>query len=282
MAEAMVGGMMAENLQPVQDTHVYDVNERRMDLYQKRWPGLQTHQSARACVEGADLVLLSVKPQQMEALLQEISPVVPRSSLVVSIAAGCPVEMFTEALDTASIVRSMPNTPAMVGAGMTVWMPTPECTEPQRQQAQRLLSCMGQELCVAEEHFLDVATAVSGTGPAYVFMLIEAMIDTGVHMGFSREVANKIVVQTVEGATAYLKQSDKHIAELRNDITSPGGTTAAAIYTSDQGRLRTTIADSIWSAYRRSLELGGKDSNVGPGRFSLTRAAKPLTNGNGK
>ena len=268
--------MMIVDLQPVEETHVYDVNEGRMSLYQKRWPGTQTHTSARACVEGADLILLSVKPQQMPSLLAEIAPVVRPQSLVVSIAAGCPFEMFTDALNTPSIVRSMPNTPAMVGCGMTVWMPTPGCTEPQRGQAQRLLSCMGQELCVAEEHFLDVATAVSGTGPAYVFMLIEAMIDTGVHMGFSREVANKIVVQTVEGATAYLKQSDKHIAELRNDITSPGGTTAAAIYTSDHGGLRTTIADSIWSAYRRSLELGGKDSNVGPGRFRLTGAPPPV------
>jgi len=266
MAEAMVGGMMCGGLQPASDTHVYDTNEKRMSFYQERWPGLQTHTSAAACVENADLVLLAVKPQHMAGVLADISPAVPKSSLVVSIAAGCPISMFSKALPTQAVCRAMPNTPAMIGKGMSVWTSTPECTSEQRLMAQRLLACFGDELFVADEDYLDKATALVGSGPAYIFMFIEAMIDSGVHIGFPRETAEKLVVKTVEGSTAYLQASNKHVASLRNDITSPGGTTAAAIYTSEKGGFRTTVADSIWAAYRRSLELGERDSNVGPGR----------------
>lgn len=259
---------MNQQLLSPEHTHIFDTNPYRMEMCCDTWPGVHAHTSARACVLDADVILLSVKPQQMVALLDEIAPSVPSTSLIVSIAAGIPIGLLEKHLPTASIVRSMPNTPAMVGEGMTVWMPTEGCSEVQLGQAKRLLSCFGDECRVAEEGYLDMATALVGSGPAYVFMLMEAMIDTGVHMGFPRDVATKLVTKTVEGSVKYSEQSNKHIAELRNDITSPGGTTAAAIYTSDQGRLRTTISDSIWSAYRRSLELGGKKSNVGPGRWT--------------
>ena len=122
---------------------------------------------------------------------------------------------------------------------------------------------------VAEENYLDMATALVGSGPAYVFMFMEAMIDTGVQLGFPREVATKLVLQTVAGSTAYALESGAHVATLRNDITSPGGTTAAALYSAERGGFRTTVSDSIWAAYRRSLELGGRDSNVGPGRAKV-------------
>ena len=149
---------------------------------------------------------------------------------------------------------------------MTVWAATDGCSERQREQAKLLLGCFGDEMFVDDERYLDMATALVGSGPAYVYLLIEAWVDTGVHMGFPRDVSERLVLQTVQGSTSLLEQSDKHVAALRNDITSPGGTTAAAIYSADQGGFRTTVADAIWAAYRRSLELGGKDSNVGPGR----------------
>eukprot|EP00928_Gymnodinium_smaydae_P032328 TRINITY_DN23442_c0_g1_i1.p1 TRINITY_DN23442_c0_g1~~TRINITY_DN23442_c0_g1_i1.p1 ORF type:complete len:303 (+),score=69.18 TRINITY_DN23442_c0_g1_i1:52-960(+) len=249
MAEAMLGGMM----------------KHRMQLYEKQW-GVTTHDTAAKCVKDSDVVLLSVKPQHMPAVLADIAPSLPKTSLVVSIAAGCPISMFVDGLPTNAVVRSMPNTPAMVSEGMTVWTATRACCERQREQARTLLSCFGDELYVDDENYLDVATAIVGSGPAYTFMFMEAMVDTGVHMGFPREVAEKLVMKTVQGSVAYAQQSDKHIAALRNDITSPGGTTAASIYTADRMGFRTAIADSIWAAYRRSLELGGKDSNVGPGR----------------
>ena len=257
---------MAAGLQPASDTHVFDVNQARMDLYTRRWPGIVTHTSASECVTDCDVVLLSVKPQHMAAVLTEVGPSLKSSALLVSIAAGCPISLFEQHAKSGAICRAMPNTPAMIGRGMTVWTTTRGCTEEQRDQAKRLLSCFGEELYVQDEQYLDAATALVGSGPAYVFLFMEAMVDTGVHMGFPREVAERLVLQTVEGSTAYLKSSNQHVAKLRNDITSPGGTTAAAIYSADRGGLRTTIADSIWAAYRRSLELGGNDSRVGPGR----------------
>ena len=305
MAEAMIGGMMANGVQPSDCTHVFDVNQERMDHYASRWPGVHGHTRAAECVEGADVVLLAVKPQNMAEALGEISCSLSASALVVSIAAGCPISMFAESLPTSSICRAMPNTPAMIGQGMSVWTCTPACSAEQRSQSRRLLGCFGDELFMVDERYLDMATALVGTGPAYVYMFMEAMVDTGVHMGFPREVAERLVTKTVEGSTAYLKASQAEgssrglVTALRNDvgrrrssrralhqparvrahshdprlapvpcaqITSPGGTTAAAMYSADRGGFRTTIADSIWAAYRRSLELGGSDSNVGPGR----------------
>jgi pyrroline-5-carboxylate reductase len=159
---------------------------------------------------------------------------------------------------------------AVIGQGMTVWAATAACSEPQLGQAQALLGCFGDEVRVADEQYLDMATALVGSGPAFTLLFMEAMIDAGVHMGFPRDTAKKLVQKTVEGSAALVAQSPtQHIAQLRNDITSPGGTTAAAIYSCDQGGFRTTVADAIWAAYRRSLELGGEDSRVGPGRSKL-------------
>lgn len=198
MAEAMVGGMMSKGLQPASATHVFDTNSCRMDVYSKRW-GVETHASAADAVEQADLVLLSVKPQHMDTVLRDISGSLPSSALVVTIAAGCPISMFTEALPTAAVCRAMPNTPAMVGQGMSVWTDTAGCSDEQRAQARRMLGCFGDELHVSEESYLDMATALVGSGPAYIYMFMEAMIDTGVHMGFPRETAEKLVLKTVEG-----------------------------------------------------------------------------------
>jgi pyrroline-5-carboxylate reductase len=266
MAEAMCSGIVRVGLQPAAATHVFDTNRSRMTLYQERWPGIKAHASAAECVEGSDVVLLSVKPQHMPGVLDELSASVSPDALVVSIAAGCPISQFTSKLSSSSVVRSMPNTPAMVGEGMTVWTATAGCSAEQRETAQALLSSFGDQHYVEEEAYLDMATALVGSGPAFVYQFVEAMMDTGVHMGFPRDVAGKLVLKTFEGSVSYLRQSDKHVAALRNDITSPGGTTAAAVYTSEQGGFRTTVADGVWAAYRRSLELGGKDSNVGPGR----------------
>jgi len=265
MAEAIVGGMMKRGVQSAGKTHVFDTNAGRMKHFATTWTGMYKHNSVAAAVDGADVVLLAVKPQHMSVVLDEMRDVVPPSAMVISIAAGCQISMFTEKLPTQSIVRSMPNTPAMIGQGMTVWTSV-GCSDEQIAAAKSLLQCCGDEVYVQEEHYLDMATAIVGSGPAYVYMFLESMIDTGVHMGFPRETAEKLVLKTVEGSTAYLRSSDKHISALRNDITSPGGTTAAAIYTAEEGGFRTTTANAIWAAYRRSLELGGKDSNVGPGR----------------
>lgn len=265
MAEAMVGGLVAADLQPPRDVWVYDVNPSRMDVLSSKF-GVGRATDTASCVADSEVVLLAVKPQHIQAVLCEVGRSIPSTSLAVSIAAGCTVGTLSRSLPTRNVVRAMPNTPALVGQGMTVWTATAECSEPQLLQAESLLSCFGEELRVDDERYLDMATALVGSGPAFALLFMEAMIDTGVHMGFPRETAKRLVLKTLEGSSALARLSTDHVAALRNDITSPGGTTAAALYTSDRGGFRTTVADAIWAAYRRSLELGGKDSNVGPGR----------------
>jgi pyrroline-5-carboxylate reductase len=150
----------------------------------------------------------------------------------------------------------MPNTPARLGKGMTVWYATPETTEEQRAQASTLLGALGQELEVDDERMVAMATAVSGTGPTYVFLVMEALIDAAVHLGFPRHVAHDLVIETLEGSTLFAKQSGMHPAELRNMVTSPGGTSAAALHELESGRLRTVLSEAVWAAFRRTVELG--------------------------
>lgn len=149
---------------------------------------------------------------------------------------------------------------------MTVWTDI-GLDEADRDAVSTILSSLGNQERVSEEKYLDMATAISGSGPAYILLVLEAMIDTGVHMGFPRDLAEKLVFQTVAGTTEYAIQANKHVAVLRNDITSPGGTTASALYELEKRSLRTVLSDGLWAAYRKSLELGKKPSSVGPGRM---------------
>jgi pyrroline-5-carboxylate reductase len=175
-----------------------------------------------------------------------------------SVIAGATSTALTATLGHRAIVRSMPNTPARLGRGMTVWFATPETTERQREQARALLRALGRELEVDDELMVAMATAVSGTGPTYVFLVMEALIDAAVHLGFPRHIAHDMVVETLEGSTFFAKESGMHPAELRNMVTSPGGTSAAALHELESGRLRTVLSEAVWAAYRRTLELGAK------------------------
>ena len=150
----------------------------------------------------------------------------------------------------------MPNTPAQLRRGMTVWYATPEVTATQREATATLLAALGPQIEVEDEKFVAMATAVSGTGPAYVFLVMEALIDAAVHLGFPRHVAHDLVIETLEGSTAFAKASAMHPAQLRNMVTSPGGTTAAALHELKRGRLRTVLVQAVWAAYRRTDELG--------------------------
>jgi pyrroline-5-carboxylate reductase len=150
----------------------------------------------------------------------------------------------------------MPNTPAQLGHGMTVWYATPETTPEQRAQAKALLTALGVEIEVDDEKFVAMATAVSGTGPTYVFLVMEALVDAAVHLGFPRHVAHDLVVETLEGSALFAKASGTHPAVLRNMVTSPGGTSAAALHELESGRLRTVLSEAVWAAYRRTVELG--------------------------
>ena len=210
----------------------------------------------------SDVVVLSVKPQRLDGVLAGLRGNLQPGALVLSIVAGAPIRKISNGLQHAVVVRSMPNTPAQIGEGITVWTAAPEVSEEQQLMARQILGSLGQEIFVEEEVYLDMATALSGTGPAYVFLFMEALVDAGVHLGFPRRIAEQLVSQTVRGSVDFYQKNEEqiHLARLRNQVTSPGGTTAAALYFLEKAGFRTAISRAVWAAYERSRELG-KDSN---------------------
>jgi pyrroline-5-carboxylate reductase len=255
MAEAMIRGLLNQTVvTPDQILAADPHRDRCAELSDKH--SIRTTTSNPEAAEAGQIVVLSIKPQVARIVLPELRGHLRRRDLLLSILAGVPIHKLSDGTAHAAVVRAMPNTPAQIGQGISVWTSTPEVTETQKGQAQAILSSLGQEIYVDDESYLDMATALSGTGPAYVFLVMEAMIDAGVHMGFSRKMATQLVFQTMKGSVAFAEHSQKHVAELRNQVTSPGGTTAAALYHMEKGGLRTVISRSIWAAYERSSALG--------------------------
>ncbi|HEX2696491.1 MAG TPA: pyrroline-5-carboxylate reductase, partial [Anaerolineales bacterium] len=203
----------------------------------------------------ADVVVLSIKPQRLSEVMKGLKGIHP-DALVLSIVAGASIQKISTGLKHKAIVRSMPNTPGQIGQGITVWTASHETTDKQRETARQVLGALGQEVFVEDESYLDMATALSGTGPAYVFLFTEALIDAGVHMGFPRRIAEQLVLQTIKGSAEFYEQAERHPAALRNQVTSPGGTSAEALYYLEKAGFRTAISRAVWAAYQRSLELG--------------------------
>ena len=255
MAEAMIAGLLRGSLvAPAQVVASHPRLERREHL--EREYGIRVVADNAAALDGADVVLFAIKPQMLGRVGREIGPHLRAGQLVLSVIAGATTTALTGTLGHDQVIRAMPNTPARLGKGMTVWYATPETTTEQRSQAAALLAALGAELEVDDEKFVAMATAVSGTGPTYVFLVMEALIDAAVHLGFPRHVAHDLVIETLEGSTLFAKQSGMHPAELRNMVPSPGGTSAAALHELESGRLRTVLSEAVWAAFRRTVELG--------------------------
>lgn len=255
MGEAIISGLLRQNLLP--SNHILASEpraERRAEL-QARYDIGVTADNVEAA-RWAQILIIAVKPQILPHILPALCGILSDRDLVISVVAGTTIRTLSDALAHAAIVRTMPNTPAQIGEGMTVWTATAAVDEEQRGWARAVLSALGRELAVDNEHYLDMATALNGSGPAYFFLIMEAMIDAGVHMGLPRPIAQTLVAQTMLGSARYAQQSDLHPAQLRNAVTSPGGTTSAALSALERGGLRTVLADAVWAAYRRSVELG--------------------------
>jgi len=255
MAEAMAGRLI--DTTGVSPDHIImsGPHEKRLaDL--KTAYGVLTATSNTDAVQNADVVILSVKPQSLQGVLDELKGAISPEALVLSIVAGARCHAISAGLAHEAVVRSMPNTPAQVGQGITVWTASPAVGDVHKGYARETLKSFGEEVFVEKEEYLDMATALSGTGPAYVFLFMEAMVDAGVHLGFPRRIAEKLVVQTVKGSVAYYEDSPSHLARLRNKVTSPGGTSAAALYYLEKAGVRTAISRAIWAAFERSIELG--------------------------
>ena len=258
MGEAMINGLLSKNLVQPQQIIASDPNTvRGQELIDKY--NIQYTESNLEATEAADVMVLSVKPQVMDKVLPPLRGHANDIPLILSIVAGVRMRKIVGELGNSRIVRSMPNTPAQIGQGITVWSATLEVVDEQRKQAQLLLSALGEEIYVDDEKYLDMATALSGTGPAYVFLFMEALIDAGVHMGFSRRIAEQLVLQTISGSVDYALESGLHPAQLRNQVTSPGGTTASALFEMEKGGIRTIVSKAIWAAHQRSIDLGKDD-----------------------
>ena len=254
MAEAMIAGLLrAKLVDPAQIVASHPRADRRAELV--RSYGVRTVEANLTAVEAADVVVLAIKPQMLRRVGRELAGTLKEGQLVISIIAGASTKALANALRHTQVVRSMPNTPAQLGRGMTVWYAMPEVTDNQREQAQVLLGALGEQLQVDDEKLVAMATAVSGTGPTYVFLVMEALIDAAVHLGFPRHIAHDLVIETLEGSTLFAKASGMHPAQLRNMVTSPGGTSAAALHELESGRLRTVLSEAVWAAYRRTEEL---------------------------
>lgn len=255
MAEAMIAGLLAERVVAPDDLVAsHPRPERRTALAERH--AIRVVEMNADAVAAADIVVLAVKPQMLPRVMRELSPSLAPGQVALSIVAGATLRALATGLEHEAVVRAMPNTPAQIRRGITVWAASSACTPTQRDLVQTVLRALGDDRQVADEEFVAMATALSGTGPTYLFVVMEALIDAGVHLGFPRELAHDLVVATLLGSAEFASRSELHPAQLRNAVTSPGGTSAAAIYELEKGRLRTVLSDAVWAAYRRTQELG--------------------------
>lgn len=263
MAESIIGGLLRHELvRPEQICGSHPREDRRNELKEKF--GINTFagnaNAAASAGESADsMVVLCTKPQKIDKILDEIAPAVSAGQIVISIVAGTRIKKISKALGTSKVVRSMPNTPSQIGHGITAWTCTEELSDAEKAKVKSLLTALGRELFVETENMIDMATSLSATGPTYIFLVMEALTDAGVHLGFSRDMSKELVQETMLGAVLFAIESDQHPAELRNMVTSPGGTSAGAIYQMEKGGLRTVLSKAVFAAYQRAVELGKDD-----------------------
>jgi len=257
MAEALMKGLLRAHVALPSEIICTDKRgERGPELTHKY--GVRFEKENLAAVRAASIVVLSVKPQAMNKLLEEIKPGLDESKLVISIAAGVPIEAIERKVGHGvRIIRTMPNTPALVGAGATALAPGEHATEADLAQAKALFEAVGMAV-VVEEPLLDAVTGLSGSGPAYIFLIIEALADGGVKAGLARDQAQELAAQTVLGSAKLLIETGEHPGRLKDQVTSPGGTAIAGLHTLEAGGLRTTLMDAVESASNRSRELGKK------------------------
>jgi pyrroline-5-carboxylate reductase len=258
MGEAIIGALLEKKLCKSRDITVSDVSEIRRDYLKKKY-GVGVTADNKEAANGKDVIVLAVKPQNINEVLAGLKGQLKAGQLVLSIAAGVKISTITDGLDHRNIVRSMPNTPAQIGLGVSGWTTTPEVTGEQKARARAILGAMGKEIYFDNENYLDMVTAVSGSGPAYVYLFAESLIDAAVGLGLAKKDAEVLVLQTILGAANLMQKSDKAPVELRRNVTSKGGTTERAIQVFEESDLSGIIGRAVKEACRRATELGKKD-----------------------
>ncbi len=255
MGEVMLAAILEAGLSAPEAIRVSDISEsRRLDLRSKY--GVVSVESNLEVLPGSDVVMLAIKPQNLASAAVELNGKLRRDQLLLSIIAGASIATLSRGFDHQCIVRVMPNTPARIGEGISVWTASPEVTEQQRQTASSILRCMGKEIFVEDEDFIDMATAISGSGPAYVFLFMESLISAAEEIGLPAETARQLVLQTVIGAARYAEESGRPLLELRWAVTSPGGTTTEAMAQFERGKFSELILLAIQAAYEKAKKLG--------------------------
>ena len=256
MGEAIISALLKGGVVTPSDVTVSDIAEARRTHLTSTYKVTTTTDNAEAA-KGADVVLLAVKPQEFAGVAAGLKGKLTAQQTALSIMAGVPIERIAEGLGHKAVVRAMPNTAAFVGQAMSVWNASEAVSEQGRAAAAKLLGAVGRELPVSDEKYLDMATAVNGSGPGFIFLFLEAFIDGAVHVGLRREVAEQLATQTLLGAATMAQEMGKHPAELRNMVTSPGGTTAAELQVLEEAGLHDAVVGAVEAAYRRAQELSG-------------------------
>ena len=255
MGEAMIRGVLTKGLSMPREIGVTDISTPRLDELRATY-NVETNEDYQTTLEGADMVVLAVKPQNLAEVMPRLKGRLANGQLVLSIIAGARIATIADGIDHPPVVRAMPNTPAQVGAGISVWTASAEVSQRQREIASAILGALGKEIYVPDEGYIDMATAVSGSGPAYVFLLMEALTAAAVDIGLPREMAQELVLETVLGAARLVHETGTPPGELREQVTSPGGTTAAGLQKLYEGNLEAIIASAVSAAYQRAKELG--------------------------
>jgi len=256
MGEAILAGVINRSLASPADISVCEIVASRRD-YLAATHNVNVTGDAATAIRDADVVVLAVKPQEFAAAVAGLAGALGPAQTVMSIMAGVTIAAIQAALNHQAVARAIPNTPAQIGEGITVWTATHTVSPTGRDTISRILSVLGLEIYVSDEKYVDMATAVSSSGPAYVFLVIEAMIDAAVHIGLRRDMAQAMVIQTVLGAARYAQATGKPPAELRNQVTSPGGTTAEALLVLEDAGIRAAFTRAILAAYEKAKKLGG-------------------------
>ncbi len=256
MGSIIVQGLFEQKIFSKRDITVTDIDSARLD-YIRSTMGLQVSPDNRKTAKNADIIIIAVKPQNMALTLKEINPAINKTKIVISIAAGITTGFIESHLaPSVRVLRVMPNTPALIGEGAAAVAKGRFAKKSDVQLAHIIFNAVGISVEV-DEKLMDAVTGLSGSGPAYCFLIIEALIDAGEKMGLTRDLAAKLAMQTMLGAARLCLQSDKQPAQLREMVTSPGGTTVAGFKVLEEGKIRETIISAVEAATNRSKELSG-------------------------
>ncbi len=256
MGEAMLSAILDKGLSPPQAISVSDVSQARCQHLGQKY-GVAVMSNNRQAIEGSDVVVLAIKPQNLAEVMAELSGQLKSAQLVLSIIAGARINTLRPGLNHSRVVRVMPNTPAQIGEGISVWTATTGVTRQQKEWAASILGAMGKESYVDDEKYIDMATAVSGSGPAYIFLFMESLVDAAVDIGLPRDMAQELVLEMMLGSVHFMHKSGKEATELRRMVTSPGGTTAEALLRLEKGGFSDLLKQAVNAAYDKAKRLGG-------------------------